>query len=48
MDDRFFATIQSIETEGADNPVEVVLGVGMALWQIKGKTVEHPLVEGPR
>ena len=43
--DRFFATIQSIETEGADNPVEVVLGVGMAAWQIKGKTVEHPLVE---
>lgn len=43
--DGFFSVVQAIETEGADNPTEVVLGVGMALWKTEGKTIEHPLVE---
>lgn len=43
--DKFFSVIQAIETAGVDNPMEVVLGVGFALWKTQGKTVEHPIVE---
>ncbi|MHC4402006.1 MAG: AAA domain-containing protein [Planctomycetota bacterium] len=43
--DKFFGVVQGIETEGADNPMEVVLGVGMALWETEEKTIEHPLIE---
>ena len=43
--DRFFALAQTIEAEGAENPTEVALGVGLALWRTEGRTIEHPLIE---
>lgn len=43
--EKFFTAIQSIETEGADNPIEAVFGVGIVLWKAHGKTIEHPLIE---
>ncbi|MCG8696071.1 MAG: hypothetical protein MI806_33055, partial [Minwuiales bacterium] len=43
--DRFFALAQTIEAEGAENPTEVALGVGLALWRTQDRTIEHPLIE---
>jgi len=43
--DKFFNVFQTIEAEGAENPTEVVFGIGMALWRIEEKTIEHPLIE---
>jgi len=43
--DKFFNVFQTIEAEGAENPTEVVFGIGMALWRTEEKTIEHPLIE---
>lgn len=43
--DKFFSVLQAIETAGVDNPLEVVFGVGFALWRTQGNTIEHPIVE---
>jgi hypothetical protein len=44
---RFFGVYQTIETAGAESPTEVVVGVGVALWDVDGKRIEHPLIELP-
>jgi very-short-patch-repair endonuclease len=43
--DKFFNVIQSIETAGVDNPLEMVFGVGFALWKTDDQTIEHPIIE---
>jgi very-short-patch-repair endonuclease len=43
--DKFFNVIQSIETAGADNLLEMVFGVGFALWKTDDQTIEHPIIE---
>jgi len=43
--DKFFSVLQTIETAGVDNPLEMVFGVGFALWKTQERTVEHPIVE---
>lgn len=43
--EKFFTVLQAIETAGVENPLEVVFGVGFALWKTEGKTIEHPIIE---
>lgn len=43
--DRLFSLQQSIETEGAEKPREVVCGIGMARWRTDTATFDVPLVE---
>lgn len=43
--DKFFNVIQSIESAGVDNPLEMVFGVGFALWKTGDQTIEHPIIE---
>lgn len=45
--ERFFGVVQHIETASVEQPLEVVLGVGIALWNAESRTVEHPIVELP-
>jgi hypothetical protein len=42
--DRLFALHQSIETEGAGAPTEVVWGVGMAVWRQDREAISYPLL----
>ena len=42
--DRLFNLLQAIETEGAETALELVWGVGVALWNHNGKRVRHPLI----
>lgn len=42
---RLFALRQSLETEGASSPMDLVWGVGMATWRINAKhVVRYPLL----
>lgn len=43
--DKFFNLCQRIEGAGAENPLEVVWGLGFALWKPNRKTLEHPIIE---
>lgn len=43
--ERFFSLKQAIQSEGAEHPVELVWGVGIAVWKPGGPTIEHPLIE---
>lgn len=43
--DAFFSAQQSILMEGADQPLEIVWGIGMARWRVKGREIDHPLIE---
>lgn len=43
--EKFFNLCQMIESSGADNPLEVVWGLGFALWKADHKTLQHPLIE---
>jgi very-short-patch-repair endonuclease len=43
--EKLFGIAQTVEAAGAETPVEVVFGVGMALWRTENKTIEHPLIE---
>jgi very-short-patch-repair endonuclease len=44
---KFFAAYQTIENAGAESPTEAVVGVGVALWQVDNRRIEHPLIELP-
>jgi hypothetical protein len=43
--DKLFNLLQSIETEGAETALELVWGIGIAVWKPeKDQTVRHPLL----
>src|SRR5882672_6451123 len=39
-----FKLHQTIEAEGVETPIELVWGVGMALWQTETTRIHHPLI----
>jgi hypothetical protein len=41
----FFSLQQAIESQGAERPLELVWGVGIARWQHPKQEIDHPLVE---
>lgn len=42
--DKLFNLLQTIETEGAETALELVWGIGVALWQTDKHRVRYPLV----
>lgn len=42
--DKLFNLLQTIETDGAQTAVELVWGIGTALWNRDGKRIRYPLV----
>ena len=43
--DKFFTTYQTLVSEGGDEPLELVWGVGVARWRIGNTEIDHPLIE---
>ena len=43
--DSFFSTAQTLQSEGTDQPLEIVWGVGIARWRTDGREIDHPLIE---
>jgi hypothetical protein len=43
--DTFFSTYQTLISEGGDEPLELVWGVGIARWRIRNSEIDHPLIE---
>jgi len=43
--EQFFDLYQTIEGSGADNPLEIVWGLGFAIWKAPHKTLQHPIIE---
>lgn len=43
--DRLFSVQQSVKLEGADRPLEIVWGMGVARWKLSPNELDHPLVE---
>jgi len=44
---KFFEVYQTIENAGAESPTEVLVAVGVVLWRVDDKRVQHPLIELP-
>ena len=42
--DRLFNLLQTVETEGAETGLELVGGIGVAMWNKDGKRIRYPLV----
>jgi hypothetical protein len=42
--DALFSTHQAIQSEGADQPLELVWGIGLARWRVGGQVIDHPLI----
>jgi very-short-patch-repair endonuclease len=42
--DKLFSLLQVIETEGAETAMELVWGIGVALWEKGGKAIRYPLL----
>jgi hypothetical protein len=42
--DKLFNLLQTIETEGAEIALELVWGIGVAVWDKNGKRVRYPLI----
>jgi len=45
MYEAFFSLQQSIQSQGSENPLELVWGIGVARWRASGQVIDHPLVE---
>ncbi len=43
--ERLYRLLQQRETGGAEAPIEVVWGIGMARWRYGGRILERPLIE---
>jgi transcription elongation GreA/GreB family factor/very-short-patch-repair endonuclease len=43
--EKLFGLFQTIETSGADKALEIVWGIGLARWRVKGQCIDHPLIE---
>ena len=42
--DKLFNLLQTIETEGAETALELVWGIGVALWQTEKHRVRYPML----
>lgn len=42
---RFFSVLQDVEAGGADNSLEVVMGLGVIAWRTSDTQLQHPLIE---
>ena len=42
--EKLFQVQQAVETAGAETPLELVIGMGMAVWQRDGHKICHPIV----
>ena len=42
--DRLFNLLQTIETEGAETAIELIWGIGVAVWSVQGRRVRYPLI----
>ncbi|MGH7077268.1 MAG: AAA domain-containing protein, partial [Acetobacteraceae bacterium] len=43
--DRLFSVQEALKLEGADRPLEIVWGMGVARWRVPPNELDHPLVE---
>ena len=43
--DALFGIDQTIQTEGTEQPLEIVWGVGVTRWRVGGYEIDHPLIE---
>lgn len=43
--DKFFSTLQTLVSEGSNEPLEFVWGVGVARWKTQKTVIDHPLIE---
>ncbi len=41
---KLFALHQTMATDGSDSALELIWGMGVALWRTQGKTLEYPLL----
>ena len=42
-----FSLQQTIEAQGDEQPIELILGIGIARWLCEGHKINHPLLEKP-
>jgi Cdc6-like AAA superfamily ATPase len=45
--DALFSLQQLIETQGEDQPLELIWGLGVSRWLCEGYAIDHPLLEKP-
>lgn len=45
--DGLFGLQQIIETQGEDQPLELIWGLGVSRWLYEGHVIDHPLLEKP-
>jgi very-short-patch-repair endonuclease len=45
--DALFGLQQLIETQGEDQPLELIWGLGVSRWLCEGYAIDHPLLEKP-
>lgn len=45
--EKFFRLCQEIESSGSETSLEVIWGLGFALWRENRQTLEHPVIEAP-
>ncbi len=43
--DSLFSLQQTIEAQGYEQPIELILGIGISRWVCEGHTINHPLIE---
>ncbi|MFV2055646.1 MAG: AAA domain-containing protein [Thiohalomonadales bacterium] len=43
--DAFFSLQQTLESQGDEQPLELVWGVGVTRWQVADKEIDYPLIE---
>jgi len=44
---KLFALQQAITTEGSETPIEIIWGIGLAVWKPGATAVKHPLISQP-
>lgn len=44
---KLFALEQAIATEGSETPIELIWGLGLAVWKPSSTAVKHPLISQP-
>lgn len=45
--DSLFSLQQTIEAQGDEQPIELILGIGITRWICEGHKINHPLLEQP-
>lgn len=41
---KLFAVEQAIATDGTETPIELIWGIGLAVWKVGSQVVRHPLI----